>query len=97
MEEPVEHDHGDEAVIRVSGDDLLTSAECAQYVGVSVATWRSLVKQGYAPKADDLDEDRPQNMRRHRWKLSAVIEFRKTRPGRTGRPKKNGGENIGEQ
>jgi hypothetical protein len=68
-------------------DPLLTGAECAALAGVAAATWRSLVRGGYAPKADDPGVG-PVNRRTPRWRRSSVERFIRDRPGRTGRPRK---------
>lgn len=71
----------------VSADELLTGAQCAELVGVKPSTWRSLVRQGYAPAADDPGLG-PANRRIGRWYRSTVLAFIAQRPGRTGRPRK---------
>lgn len=80
-------DDGDCGVVRLSDDDLLTSAECAALVSATLtpAAWRSLVSKGYAPKADDPGVG-PVNRRTPRWRRGAVKAYVASRPGRTGRP-----------
>jgi hypothetical protein len=60
---------------------LLSGAEIAALLGVKPATWRSLVRQGYAPEPDDPGGDGPLKGRRPRWRLSTVRRFKQSRKG----------------
>ena len=63
-------------------DRLLTGPEVAALLGIEPVSWRSLVRQGFAPVADDPGGVGPVNTRRPRWRLSTVREFRQNRKGR---------------
>lgn len=56
-------------------DPLLTSAQVAEWLGIGPATWRGYVLRGSAPPPDDRDEDRPVNLRIHRWRTSTIARY----------------------
>lgn len=63
-------------------DRLLRGPEVAALLGMAPASWRALVCKGYAPPADVVDgADGPWQMRRPKWRLSTVREFKQSRPG----------------
>lgn len=71
-------------VITVQGDDpLLTTAQCAERAGVKPNTWRTFVRDGYVPAADDPgDLEVSANRRSPKWRASTVERFMAARPGR---------------
>lgn len=70
----------------MTNDPLLTGPDAAARIGIAPATWRSYVKRGYAPPADDPDGDRPANRRNPRWRTSTVDTFAANRIGQGRRP-----------
>jgi len=71
--------------IQLQGEEpepMLTGRQCAELLGVKPSTWRVLVRDGYAPPADDKDLDRPEGCRLPRWRLSTFETFKANRPGR---------------
>lgn len=69
-----------EGVYAPGPDSLLSGAQIADLLGIVPATWRSLVRSGHAPPADEPGVG-PVNRRSPRWKVSTITEFRRTRPG----------------
>ena len=66
---------------------LLTGPEVAELLGISAPTWRNYVLKGLAPLPADPDEGRPVNLRRPRWTLAQVREYRqdpRRNPGKRG-------------
>lgn len=63
-------------------DGLLSGPEVAELLGISGPTWRNYVLSGLAPKPVEPDVVRadgsvkPVNLRRPRWSLSQVREYR---------------------
>lgn len=76
-------------------EPMLTTAKVAEQLGIKPATWRSLVAQGYAPKADDPDADAPEGERRPKWKLSTVTAFQVARKGRGRHARDDAGRFVG--
>lgn len=66
--------------VNVDPDELLTGKEVAQLLEIDPATWRTYVRRGYAPKADDPGVG-PVNRRTPRWRLETVREYRLNRKG----------------
>jgi len=64
-----------------SDDPLLTGAEAAKRAGIAPPTWRGYVARGYAPAADDPDDERPVSRRQPRWLTSTVDDFLANRRG----------------
>jgi hypothetical protein len=80
---------GGEVVVAPDPDPWLTSAQCAERIGVKPGTWRTLVRDGYAPRADDPgDPASPANRRTHRWRTSSVDRFVANRPGQGKGPRR---------
>ncbi len=74
-------------------DPLLTGPQAAARCGIAPVTWRGYVKKGYAPQADDPDDNRPPSRRSPRWRTSTVDRFAANRLGqgkRTDRPATSG-------
>lgn len=63
---------------------FLTGPQVAAILRINPATWRSLVRSGHAPKADDPGVG-PINRRTPRWRVGTIAEFKRTRPGRGAR------------
>lgn len=66
-------------------DPMLTGPEAAERCGLAASTWRSYVRSGYVPPADDPDDDRPANRRSPRWRQSTVDRFMANRAGQGAR------------
>lgn len=65
---------------------MLLTQEAAELVGIEVASWRSYVSRGDAPRADEYVGTTP------RWRKSTVVTWLENRPGRGhggGRPPKD--------
>lgn len=78
-------------------DPLLTANEAAAVMGWKHGgVWRTRVKEGRAPRADDPDLDRPPGRRMPRWRLSTVVAYRDNRPGQGHRTDLHGTKDKGE-
>ena len=70
--------------VTVDPDELLTGPECARLLEIDPATWRSYVRKGYIPPADDPGVG-PVNRRTPKWRLATVREFKQSRRGQGAR------------
>jgi hypothetical protein len=72
--------------VTANHDPLLTGPEAAARCGLAASTWRSYVRGGYVPPADDPDDGPgPANRRSPRWYRSTVDAFRANRLGQGAR------------
>lgn len=57
-------------------DPLLTTAQAADMAGMRPDSWRSLVRSGHIPVADDPgDMSAPANRRAPKWRRSTVYRY----------------------
>lgn len=70
--------------VSVDPDELLTGPEVCRLLEISGSTWRTYVKRGYAPPADDPGVG-PPNRRTPRWRLETVREYLLARSGQGAR------------